>query len=149
MRVRTACLLTGLLLFAGIPGVLNAQEVVLSPPPVKIYDTLYEKEPGRTHFQLYPREVEVVNVPDAPTIHQFAAVARPVPGWHEIIVQHPFTHQSVLIRFKLQTPVQGILASRRTLQFWYVAGNRIEIRFLPTGQVKVEKYYGPNAVTPP
>ena len=148
MCVRASSILTGLVLFASIPSVLRSHEVVVPTPPAKIYDTLYEKEPGRTRWQLYPREVEVVDVPDAPTIHQFALVAKPVPGWHEIIVQHPFTQQSVLVRFKLPYPLAWVVASQRTLQFWYVGGNRLEVRFLPTGQVKVEKYFGNTVLNP-
>jgi hypothetical protein len=152
MFVRASALLTGLILFASIPCVLQSHEVVVPAAPVKIYDAWYAKEPGRTHWQLYPREVEVVNVPDAPTTHQFAAVAMtvalPAPGWHEIIVQHPLKQQTVLVRFKLHIPLSRVVASERTLQFWYVDGARVEIRFPPTGQVRVEKVFANTALNP-
>ena len=145
MKFRTLILLAGafLGLWVGMPARGEEGKAV---SPVKIYDTLNDHEPGRSRFQLYPREWEVVDVPDAPTIHQFADHAVPKVGWHEIIVQHPFSKESVLIRFKIPGQLKRVVASERTLQFWRVGGDRLELRFLPNGKVLSEKFYGFSAL---
>lgn len=147
MKFRFQLLLAGFLSISGMQPWLHCGEPVNPAAPVKIYDTVYDKEPGRTRWQLYPREHELVDVPDAPTIWQFADTTVPVPGWHEIIVQHPFLHQSVLLRFKIPGQLKRVVASQRTLQFWRVGGDRLEIRFLPNGKVFFEKITGFDAIS--
>lgn len=73
----------------------------------------------------------------APTLSEFAASFRPVPGRFEVVMEHPVTHLPVQVCFTLPpgTP-RRVRVHRREIEFVY-AHCRVEIRFLHNGTVRV------------
>jgi hypothetical protein len=77
----------------------------------------------------------------APTVADFAATFKPVPGTYDVVLQHPFTQQPVKVSFTLPR-TNGYYRVRVRPRFieFDAPDHVVEIRFLRNGRVEVEKY---------
>lgn len=73
------------------------------------------------------------------TLPQFAAVFRPVPGLHKVVIIHPRTGQPVPVCFRLPHGCPEVNLGRRHIEFEYDDIDvEVEIRFRFRGTVDVD-----------
>jgi hypothetical protein len=101
-----------------------------APPPV----------PGPDVPLAPPRPVAqgpAVTVARAPTLSEFAASFRPLPGTYKVVLQHPVTCTPVAVCFTLPPGCPRKVRVRpRELDFVY-PGHTVAVRFVHNGTVRV------------
>ncbi|MFO0928379.1 MAG: hypothetical protein U0736_15285 [Gemmataceae bacterium] len=114
-----------------------------APPPVPLEDTLPPQPvPPVGGVVLPPRPMAppVVGsvLPRVPTVAEFAAAFRSVPGGRvETVVLHPYTCQPVKVCFYLPGCPKKVRATRAQVDFRYGLCKVVSVRFFPDGSVRV------------
>lgn len=73
------------------------------------------------------------------TLQQFAAVFRPVPGLHRVVIIHPKTGRPVPVCFRLPHGCPEVNVGRRYIEFEYDDIDvEVKIRFRHRGTVDVD-----------
>jgi hypothetical protein len=71
-------------------------------------------------------------------VKEFAAVFRPIPGLHKVLILHPNTRQPVEVCFELPPGnLKKVYADRTEIDFRY-ARSEVQIHFRKNGRVDVK-----------
>jgi hypothetical protein len=110
--------------------VVPAPERLGAPIPVPL------PKPGQTEFSV---PVPLTTTPTRPmTPQQFVDTFKPAPGTYDVVLLHPATNRPVQVTFTLpEGTARKVRTFPRQINFDYVGGRDVSIRFLADGRVRV------------